>query len=68
MNDAELDEARRNAKREHTDCAIKRIQNTFGEKFSVVRMMEARKDVEKILMKLGENKKNEITRHLENLR
>ncbi len=68
VNDAELDEARRNAKREHMDCAIKRIQNTFGEKFSVVRMMEVRKDVEKKLMKLSENKKNEITRHLENTR
>ena len=46
VNDAELDEARRNAKKEHTDYAIKRIRNTCGEKFSVVRMMEARKNVE----------------------
>ena len=33
------------------DCAIKRIQNTFGEKFSVVRMMEARKNVERMTEK-----------------
>lgn len=56
VNDAELDEARRNAKREHMDCAIKRIQNTFGEKFSVVRMMEVRKDVER-MTKSGEQSK-----------
>ena len=52
MNDAELDEARQNAKREHTDYAIKRIRNTFGEKFSVVRMMEARKSVERIMRRM----------------
>ena len=51
VNDAELDEARRNAKKEHTDYAIKRIRNTFGEKFSVVRMMEARKNVERMTEK-----------------
>ena len=52
VNDAELDEARRNAKKEHTDYAIKRIRNTFGEKFSVVRMMEARKSVERIMRRM----------------
>ena len=59
VNDAELDEARRNAKREHMDCAIKRIQNTFGEKFSVVRMMEARKDVERMTKREEQSKQKE---------
>ena len=59
VNDAKLDEARRNAKREHTDCAIKRIQNTFGEKFSVVRMMEARKDVERMTKREEQSKQKE---------
>lgn len=59
VNDAELDEARRNAKREHMDCAIKRIQNTFGEKFSVVRMMEVRKDVERMTKSEEQSKQKE---------
>lgn len=56
----ELNVARQRVRSEYQDAAKKKLEDTFGERYSLMRMMDSRKRVERLMGENGDHKKMDL--------